>query len=207
MYLLIYLAALLLAWLTPSPKAMLERLAAPRFAVREQASRDLQNCMTYGLAVKLETHPPAQPEARLRVRNALAAYWQVLPPGQDVPYIDSLNQKCLCSGDVHPIALRYLVMARSRGLSYPGQWGEYRAATLLWVAELQRSCVPPRLIRWTLAEMGWRSELYAALGCPPGVKIDDVAQYRRMPGSPANWVMTSVWNPKDGTFHQELRPK
>lgn len=205
MCLLCYLLALLLAWLTPTPRGLLERMASPKFIVRQAAAKELESRLTYGLAVKLTVVPPANADARYHARRVVDAYWRSVEPVGAWPYIDALNPTSLCNSPNAPVVTRYLALARGAGLAHSGVYGDYRAAAVLWVEDLRRLFVPPRVIRAVLAEMAWRSDLYDALSMPVGYKVADTAKYRRMPGSPATWRMVSVPQ-ADGTLRQELRP-
>lgn len=190
MQLLGYVLALLLAWLTPEPPAV-SRLASPAFRDREAASRALRSRLTYAVAVRLTLRPPADAEARYRVQRLLAEYWHVWDGDKPWPYIDALNPVHLCTppnlAGVESYLRRVQPSHRDRMLD------DYRAATGLLVADLR--WLPPQFVRALLREMGG----------PVKTPLAEALAYRRMPGSPSTWVMTTV-RQADGTFRQELRP-
>ncbi len=171
------LLLLLLALLTP--KVELSNLSSPSFKLREQASKQLCQQMTWHTVVRLRFTPLANLETRRRVESALDIYYsQVWENNRPWPYIDALNTKKPCHAPETIFVHDYLRRARLDLYSYQKQFEDYRHATKLMVTDLRRLCLPPILIRDLLLHMEESSVEYDRAAAALLLK------YRQMPQPP-----------------------
>jgi hypothetical protein len=158
------LLALLLALVVHVPADLLARLDSPSFRVREQATRDLRDRLTWPVALHLSLDPPSRPEARARALALVEEYFAIAIDPRRAPHIDALTNPA-CSGCQGKFTEHYLARAMAAGkLEWMGEDNlrYFRHATVLLVMNLCACRVPPALIRAVLRVMDLRTKAWEA---------------------------------------------